>query len=111
VTRFVGSIYTASRGNPQVLPVLVMAFREWQDFYNVNVVGEPELLWNSFEFEQPMQDAISFLKEYCSPMSSFMERAIFDGSSDFADVYRDFCEYYSELYPNNHLFTSNNCGE
>jgi hypothetical protein len=113
VKRFVGSVYTASGGNPQALRALVMALREWQDFYNVHVVADLELLWRSFEFEQPVPNAISFLKACCSlktPMSPVMERAIFDQSSDFSHLYRDFCEYYSQFY-DDPLFTCDDSGE
>jgi len=105
--RFVGSVYTASGGDLQVLRALVWALREWQDFYKVHVVADLKLLWESFEFEQPVPNAISFLKACCSlktPMSPVMERAIFDQSSDFSYLYQAFCAYYSQFY-DDPLFT------
>jgi hypothetical protein len=88
--RFVGSVHTASSGDPDVLALLVTAIHEWQD---VSVV-ELEQLWNSFEFEHPTGDALAVLKAFCMsqpiPLPQHLERAIFDTSSDFSDVYREF---------------------
>lgn len=88
--RFVGSLHAASAGDPDVLALLVTAIQEWQDV----CVVELEQLWDSFEFEHPIGDALAVLKAFCMsqpiPLPQGLERAIFDTSSDFSDVCREF---------------------
>lgn len=80
--RFVGALHAASAGNPASLSILNAAFSEWPRFRNRRARTELRKIWNSFELEQPMQDAVAILKAFCAsqfvPIPPPRIRAIFE---------------------------------
>jgi hypothetical protein len=99
LNKFVGSLHSASDGNPAVLPLLVDAFKQWHGEFED---GEQERavlerFWASFDAGQPIPDPITTLKMFCTsqpiPLSDSMVHAIFD------DPWFDITHYLDCLPP------------
>lgn len=89
---FVGSLFTASGGNAAVLPIMLNCFRDWSQYYDEEALRDLEALWHSFNFEQPIEGALSILKIFSINQPVRLDQeyvtAIFDPSSDFESTYR-----------------------
>jgi hypothetical protein len=90
---FVGSLHAASSGNPDVLPLLVDAFKQWHVELDDGKQERAKLesLWKAFDAGQrtPHPDPVKTLKMFCMsqpiPLPDSMVHAIFDDPSfDFA---------------------------
>ena len=79
---FVRSLHGATEGNPDILPLLVLAFALWQEFANERARATIEFLWNSFDDVPPAPGSLETLKAFCTapphPLPPSMVHAIFD---------------------------------
>jgi hypothetical protein len=83
---FVGSLHAASSGNPDVLPLLVGAFKQWHGKHDDGKQERAELecLWKSFDADQHTlpPDPVKTLKMFCMsqpiPLPDSMVHAIFE---------------------------------